>query len=263
MNCQKRRAQIALDVEGDLPRREAGSLATHLAECAECREAERQLRESQDMMKGLREEPVPDAICQQIQQQVLARISSGMKPETPFLDSLTFLIRGPVRWAGAVLALLLVIGVTVWIGSQDIHVGGKGNPSQVASKNETTPGSSPAQPGIPEVREIKKLDKKGIAVPARSSARGSGAGLSGHPKASVTPEKGPEQSNTELAQIYREMALWQELEANRQQWEEQSKKEKSPEAKDKVVAKLTTNDPNIVIYWLEDAGKGNKNEIQE
>jgi hypothetical protein len=65
-----------------------------------------------------------------------------------------------------------------------------------------------------------------------------------------------------LAEVHRAMALWQEMTANLKDMKNESNKAKPEGVPDRLVAKLATQDPNIIIYWLEDAKKGNANEIQ-
>ena len=65
-----------------------------------------------------------------------------------------------------------------------------------------------------------------------------------------------------LAEIHKAMALWEEMAANVEERGKESSKAKPEGIPDRLVAKLATQDPNIVIYWLEDAGKGKTNEIQ-
>jgi hypothetical protein len=69
MNCGRFESMIALDVEGDLPMRQAARLAQHLAICAGCRQFAEEILESQAWMKSLRLEAPPASVMVEVRRQ--------------------------------------------------------------------------------------------------------------------------------------------------------------------------------------------------
>ena len=66
MNCGRFESMIALDVEGDLPVRQAARLAEHLASCAGCRQFAKEMRESQLWWKSVRLEAPPASVVTEV-----------------------------------------------------------------------------------------------------------------------------------------------------------------------------------------------------
>ena len=76
MNCAEFEEQIALFVENDLSDAEVTGVEQHLESCAECREFAAELRESQAMVKGLRREPIDDAVFADVRAHVIRHVSN-------------------------------------------------------------------------------------------------------------------------------------------------------------------------------------------
>lgn len=80
MNCADSERLIALDVEGDLPKHQAGGVSQHLRNCPHCREFAEKLRASQTFLKELAHE-APDAVLlQEVRVGVLNRLSTEAAP---------------------------------------------------------------------------------------------------------------------------------------------------------------------------------------
>jgi len=66
MNCGRFESMIALDVEGDLPVRQAMRLAQHLENCADCRQFAEEMRASQAWWKSIRREAPPASVLAEV-----------------------------------------------------------------------------------------------------------------------------------------------------------------------------------------------------
>ena len=80
MNCGRFESMIALDVEGDLPVRQAARLSHHLEICAGCRQFAEEMRESQAWWKSLKLEAAPESILTEVRWR-----KPGRKIPWPFL----------------------------------------------------------------------------------------------------------------------------------------------------------------------------------
>ena len=69
MNCGRFENMIALDVEGDLPVRQAARLTQHLEICAGCRQFAEEIRESQAWWKSLKLEAPPASVVAEVRWQ--------------------------------------------------------------------------------------------------------------------------------------------------------------------------------------------------
>jgi hypothetical protein len=65
-----------------------------------------------------------------------------------------------------------------------------------------------------------------------------------------------------LAEVQLAMDRWMQMAALLELETEPARIEKEQAEKDLLVAKIQTNDPQVVIYWLKDAGKGKAHEIR-
>ncbi|HSW49688.1 MAG TPA: hypothetical protein VLH09_05900, partial [Bryobacteraceae bacterium] len=73
MACSQYEALIALYVEGDHVTPETED---HLRACADCRALAGELRQSQELVRSLREEEIPDAALAAVRSRVLDRVAS-------------------------------------------------------------------------------------------------------------------------------------------------------------------------------------------
>jgi anti-sigma factor RsiW len=74
MTCESFEALLALHVEGDLPGGETASVETHLRTCARCREFAAELRESQAVLKELREGDIDASALGVVRERVRASL---------------------------------------------------------------------------------------------------------------------------------------------------------------------------------------------
>jgi hypothetical protein len=81
MTCQDFEKLIALDVESDLPKQNAGGLAEHLRTCPHCREFERKLQASQALLKELGQEAPDEAALREVRRGILSRLPSEAGPK--------------------------------------------------------------------------------------------------------------------------------------------------------------------------------------
>ena len=75
MKCRYSENDIALFVEGDLEPAKAAELEVHLVTCEVCRELEADVRESQTVLKSLRQEMVSSAALSFVRTRVLEQVS--------------------------------------------------------------------------------------------------------------------------------------------------------------------------------------------
>lgn len=101
MNCGQSEHDLALYVEGDLSRTKAGELDRHLLSCAACRQSVEELRESQSLFRGIRQDVVRPAALAEVRTQVFARVAVlRMKPSWG-------------RWVYALAGAVFVVAVMV------------------------------------------------------------------------------------------------------------------------------------------------------
>ncbi len=262
MNCLKREKQIALYVEGDLPKKEATVLARHMEECRQCQQLLHRLQESQSILRSVAEEPMPAAIFDNFPRKVMNEIEFN----PPLGQRLHFPWNYSWRWtlgfAGAVAAVI----AGFWIGLT--YVGHGAKEKQLARQSMSSSDRSLKQVD----RSFSELKPKQHAQQSREEKssdhpRQIQEGKSGKPVRPVLPVKknqagGKIEDQVALAGIHKAMNLWQEMASNVEERERESTKAKPEGIPDRLVAKLATQDPNIIIYWLEDAGRGKTNAIQ-
>jgi hypothetical protein len=80
MKCRYSETDIALYVEGDVGPDKACEIQTHLSVCTECRDLVIELRESQAVLKTLKQDTVSATSLALVRSQVLAEIQAGVKP---------------------------------------------------------------------------------------------------------------------------------------------------------------------------------------
>jgi len=76
MKCRYSEHDVALFVEGDLEPARAAELEVHLVSCEVCRELEAEMRESQTLLKNLRQERVSSAALSSVRSRVLEQVSA-------------------------------------------------------------------------------------------------------------------------------------------------------------------------------------------
>ena len=64
MNCEKVKAQLSAYIDGEVPEKNATAIREHVAVCADCAQAEQQLRRASRLLKSWEDVPAPDDFCE-------------------------------------------------------------------------------------------------------------------------------------------------------------------------------------------------------
>jgi anti-sigma factor RsiW len=210
MKCSYPQNDIALYVEGDLPPARARDIEGHLTSCSACRELLTDLRESQAVLKELRQDTVHPAALSSVRSRVLAEIDgTRWRP-----------VWG--RWvyalSGGLFLLMISVGWLLNIGKPPA------TPVEDSLSSNALPSADAVQPSV-------------------------GTGTVPEPIAkAVTEPKGIQ--TRPVVKANRRVRL-HEVAVKAQQPVNANISAEPPK---QVVVKLMTDDPNIVIYWLLDAG---------
>jgi len=173
MSCGYSEEVLALFVEGDLPPAQSAQIENHLHECARCGELVAGLRESQSILKFLRQDSVDsDDVVSSVHQRVMDEI--GAKGQSPWVLRIERVLLG-FRWRYALagFAILAIVSGLVW------HSGPSGPPPEtIVSKvvvplppYTPVPVATPAPNLAPKktapVRVSKAIRQKPVPQPAR------------------------------------------------------------------------------------------------
>ncbi len=101
MSCQEYDDLLALFVGGDLDARDEERFQAHIATCSNCRATVEELRSHRDVLAGLADEAVDDAVLRSVRSRVMARIEARAHRT------------GAWRWAWAAAAAIGAILVSV------------------------------------------------------------------------------------------------------------------------------------------------------
>jgi len=115
MSCQFSQERLALYAEGDLSGAAEECTARHLAACNECRTFLDELRQSQALLKSMRQDAVSSTECVRMRREVMAIISARQEQESWALRLERALVLGVRRrpYALATAALLCVVSASV------------------------------------------------------------------------------------------------------------------------------------------------------
>ena len=170
MNCTDFEKLIALDLEGDLPQPQHGTLREHLQACARCHEFVQQLRASQVMVKGLAEEAVDEAALEEVRRRV--RVGLAAEAERPAF---------PVwRWAlgsGVVAALILAALILRPLVQRPVP---PATATRRAPESVAAVQSAPALPGSLSPQTAKSTSTRQQKSPSPASLRTNASGR--HPE---------------------------------------------------------------------------------
>jgi hypothetical protein len=166
MKCRYSETDVALYVEGDLAPVHACDMQAHLLSCEPCRDLASSLRESQAVLKGLRQDTVSAAALSSVRARVLAEVSgTGVRSAWG-------------RWvyavAGAVFVAVVCVGFALQMREpvpSEIPLltkeGGREAPgwslTPESSARATTPSAPSAQP--PLLRKEGNKTRKRPIVP--------------------------------------------------------------------------------------------------
>jgi hypothetical protein len=110
MSCQRAGALLPLHVAGDLPARQAQSVARHLAACTDCRGAADEYAASRAWMQTGAQPVFTDEFYADMRGAVLQRIRQEQRPAHYFAPRRT----PRLAYVAAVLALVSVLGALAW-----------------------------------------------------------------------------------------------------------------------------------------------------
>jgi anti-sigma factor RsiW len=155
--------QIALYVENDLDPRACLELEAHLQQCADCGGLAKELRQSQAILKSLREESVAPAALSEVRQRVLSGI------ESTWMTRIERLLFGGLRgrYAIAGVALVTILSGSLWYSRQSSEVpapaiavvddGSDMNPSPLPAAPPPQEIQTPAKPPVVKTTSIRAL----------------------------------------------------------------------------------------------------------
>jgi anti-sigma factor RsiW len=222
MSCERYENDLALHVEGDLPRHEVAAIERHLAICESCRAFCSGLEASQRMLKSLADEPIPAAALYAARARVLDEITR------PAAIGWRLARWG---WASAAAAAVLVVALLIaWRAQQ------RPNAHPHSTVAVLTPPSAviDAAPVLPR------------STPS--------------PSASVSPTRErrvasqiPRLSPKDADQLARAVVIVSRIETLADVSREISERDVTPEA---PLTRIATDDPNVVIYWQFDSNGG-------
>jgi hypothetical protein len=146
MKCAYSPNEVALYIEGDLPADLACEVQAHLTSCAVCRDIAAELRESQTMLKSLRQDAVSPTALASVRSRVFEEIRAETRP-----------VWG--RWvyavAGTVFVAILGVGLATYVRiAPDVRVqqltktDELANPLLTKEEPREAPGLSPT-PEVP------------------------------------------------------------------------------------------------------------------
>ncbi len=139
MSCRFSQEQLASYVEGDLSGAAEECTARHLAACDECRRFLDQLRQSQALLKSMRQATVSSMDCVRMRRDVMAIISARQERESWALRLERALVLGVRRrpYALATAAFLCIVSVSVVAQMRQAAPGTPGAPHRSLSTSPT------------------------------------------------------------------------------------------------------------------------------
>ena len=217
MNCEKWESEVALDVEGDLPRSRARRLEEHLRSCPACRSFQDELVDTQALFKGLRDDTVGDESMTLVRDRVMTTVrtdsGTGVLPWVPWTPKWTYALAG--------VAAMVVVSLALW-GLQgesplsEVPLERAAIPKPIEAEVSPTPPDPAPVDSTPPPGEMGSTE---AAVPVIAAV--------------ARPEPTPTGPDTGIGP-----------------------EEPSSNVEAQLVVKLLTDDPDIVIYWVVDQDGG-------
>ncbi len=227
MNCHRWERRLALHVEGDLPPPRRGALERHLRECEACAALAEELGESQDLLKSLNADRVPDASLARVRREVLPR-AAALQASPDWRLRLERAVMTALRPRYAFSALAVVLAVAAALVSGRVP-GPAIEPDRPAVAVDAVPPRVESANASPRTEAPETTAEAPVAVTVAHSEA-----------APVTvPAIAPppaEARTTPVADAVTPAAV----DPNRPS----------------TVVKLVTDDPNVIIYWLIDSDEG-------
>jgi hypothetical protein len=231
MKCRYSEHDVALFVEGDLEPTKAAEVQVHLVTCEVCRELEADVRESQTVLKSLRQEMVSSAALSFVRTRVLEQVSE--KRFRPVWG----------RWmyglAGAMFVAVVSVSVILHSGKATktplLGQGGGGAPS-----NNIPVPLAGADGVVRSTSTNGMLERTTLDGFALSGSRGLRP-LPSAPAKVASRHSLDRRSHPSFSKEGNNVVITEPV---------------SSDTPQEVVVKLFTDDPNVVIYWLVDQKNG-------
>jgi len=263
MNCSRFQKLIALFAEGDLAGRKSRQVEKHLVTCIACRQFAQELSRSQGVLKDLGSESIDNRVFQSIQDRVLDQISSREKSVIPTWP----LLRWNWRWTQVlVFGLLMLGGLALWKNSFP-----RKSFPDLAERNEKSVSVPLWEEESNRTRSLDSAQGKVTAggKSARRSISPKGPGRNRQPRVirsgpdmeEVTPPSTPGNLAFNGLHVFNSSAEIVEPAiqiAQRESAQGNLEPTKDADKPDPLVIKLVTDDPEVVIVWLVDPDKGER-----
>jgi hypothetical protein len=232
MKCRYSQNDIALYVEQDLPARSAREIELHLVTCDLCRTLAEELRESQSMLKGLKQDTVSAAVLASVRSQILAELGARrMRPAWG-------------RWVYALAGGLLAVIISVlWIA--DVKPG-----------TETTTDKNGKQLLPPREAQARKDEASSSPLmtagsPSPLTSINTSPYRARASRRRLLPDESTPDKQVSVLEDGTNFAVRSEVADGLP-----AQTELPDEPPKQIVVKLLTDDPNVVIYWLMDQKNG-------
>jgi hypothetical protein len=224
MSCERHERDLALLVEGDLLPSDVPLIERHLATCAQCQMFERGLRSSQATLKSFAEDALPEHALAAAHARVLATVRTRPRPawNTP-------------RWAWIACASAVPVAVGVAL----VWLGGSVTPTPGPTVTQTEPRPMPTPQvatGLPLSPDSTKARQPAVS---RNVQR---------PRHSHLDRLSPEDAD----QLTRALVLVSQL-RREDGWRPAGEPVETAQT---PLARIATDDPNVVIYWQFDPNGG-------
>ena len=263
MNCSRFQKLIALFAEGDLAGRKSRRVEKHLVTCVACRQFAQELSWSQGVLKGLGSESIDNRAFQSIQDRVLDQISLREKSIRPTWP----LLRWSWRWTQVlVFGLLILGGLALWKNSFP-----RKTFSDLAERNEKSVSAplweEESNRTTPLDSAQAKVTAGGKSARRSISAEGPGRSKQVRVTRSVPIMEKPSPASTPGNLAFNGLHVFNSSAeivepaiqiAQRESAQGNLEPTKDADKPDPLVIKLVTDDPEVVIVWLVDPDKGER-----
>jgi anti-sigma factor RsiW len=174
MNCRFTENELALFVEGDLPPAKIREVEVHVLSCGGCREVVEELRETQSLFKGIRQETVSPQALAHLRTRVLGQVAArNLRPSWG-------------RWVYALAGVAFVVAVAVGVGRS--HTYRTPLVQQVIQQQSPELQSPPFKGGVARSAEVVINEQPPRPRPRRVHPSLERRGL-GEPQKSMEPPK--------------------------------------------------------------------------